>query len=98
MGFSNCLRERMQGHTGCICLTFLHYASSNVSSNCLPEKMHNHTSCICLIFSLCTRVTLSLKFFCMELSCSRLCSIANKWKGLSPVADSFKLRKFKLPA
>ena len=23
---SNCLRERMQSHTGCICLTFLHYA------------------------------------------------------------------------
>ena len=46
-------------------------------------------------FSLCTRATLSLKFFCMELSCTRLCSIANKWKGLSLVADSFKLRKFR---
>ena len=31
----------------------------------------------------------------MELSCSRFCSIANKLKGLSPVAVNFKLRKFK---
>ena len=31
----------------------------------------------------------------MELSCSRFCSIANSWKGLSPVAVSFRLRKFK---
>ena len=40
----------MHSHTGCICLIFLHYAFSNVSSNGLHEKMHNHTSCICLIF------------------------------------------------
>ena len=31
----------------------------------------------------------------MELSCSRFCSISKKLKGMSPVAVSFKLRKFK---
>ena len=46
-------------------------------------------------FSPCTFTTLSLVFFCIESSCSRFCSIATKWKGLSPVAVSFKLRKFK---
>ena len=29
---SNCLLERMESHTGCICLTFLHGGFSNVSS------------------------------------------------------------------
>ena len=40
----------MRNHTGCICLTFLHCAFSNVSSNGLHEWMHNHTGCICLTF------------------------------------------------
>ena len=48
-----CLLERMQSHTGCICLFFLHCVFSNVSSNCLPEMMHNYTGCICLTFLHC---------------------------------------------
>ena len=43
----------MQNHTDCICLTFLHCVSSNVSSNCLYERMYNHTDCICLTFPRC---------------------------------------------
>ena len=43
-----CIRD---SHTGCICLTYLHCAFSNVSSNGLLGKMHNHTDCICLIVS-----------------------------------------------
>ena len=46
-------------------------------------------------FSLCSLATLSLKFFSRELSWSWCCSIAIRWKGLSPVAVSLKLRKFK---
>ena len=48
--FLCCLPGRMQIHTGCICLTFLHCAFSNVFSNWLPERMQNHTDCICLTF------------------------------------------------
>ena len=43
----------MQSHIGCICLTFLHCAFSNVSSKCLPEWMHSHTGCIYLAFLHC---------------------------------------------
>ena len=43
----------MHSHIGCICLTFLHCASSNVTSNCLPEMMLNHIGCICLTFLHC---------------------------------------------
>ena len=32
----------MQSYIGCIYLTFLHSAFSNVSSNCLHEKGHSH--------------------------------------------------------
>ena len=32
----------MQSYIGCIYLTFLHCAFSNVSSNCLHEKGHSH--------------------------------------------------------
>ena len=37
----------------CICSTFLHCVSSNVSSNCLHKRMYNHTDCICLTFPRC---------------------------------------------
>ena len=47
---SNCLPERMQSHIGCIYLTFLHCAFSNVSSKRPSERLHNHTGYICLIF------------------------------------------------
>ena len=47
---SNCLLERMQIYTGCICLTFLHYEFSNVSLNHLPGRMQSHIGCICLLF------------------------------------------------
>ena len=40
----------MHSHIGCICLTFLHCAFSNVSSNGLNEKMHSHIGYICLIW------------------------------------------------
>ena len=40
----------MHNHTGCICLIFLHYESSNVSSKHLHKRMQNHTGCICLTF------------------------------------------------
>ena len=43
----------MQNHTGCICLTFLHYAFSNASSNCLHQRRHSCTGCICLSFPHC---------------------------------------------
>ena len=43
----------MQSYSGCIYLTFLHYAFSNVSSNCLHENRHSHIDCICLIFLHC---------------------------------------------
>ena len=42
------LPGRMQSHTDCICLAFLHCAFSNVSSDRLPEKMHSHIGCIFL--------------------------------------------------
>ena len=40
--------RRMCNFIGCICLTFLHCAFSNVFSNCLPVRMQSHTGCICL--------------------------------------------------
>ena len=50
---SNRLPERMQNHTGCICLTFFHCVFLNVSSNCLPKKMHSRIGYICLTFPCC---------------------------------------------
>ena len=50
---SNGLPERMNSHIGCICLTFLHCAFSNVSSNRLHQRMHSHIGCICLTFLQC---------------------------------------------
>ena len=37
--------ERMHGNTGCICLAFLHCASSNVSLKCLPLIWFFSTVC-----------------------------------------------------
>ena len=37
----------------CICLIFLHCASSNVSSNYLDQRMRSRTGCICLTFLHC---------------------------------------------
>ena len=45
---SSSLPERIQSHTGCNCLSFLHCVFSNVSSTCLAERRHSHTGCICL--------------------------------------------------
>ena len=59
------LYERMQSHTGCICLTFLHCAFSNVSSNCLPEKRQSHIGCIRLTFST-VRFKMSLQIACLR--------------------------------
>ena len=142
----------MHNHTGCICLTFLHCVSSNVSSNCLPQKMHNHTGYICLTFLHCafsnvSSICLHFRRFiitqaafvwlfstvrfqmCPQNVRPRGCIITqvafvwffpvfignsfteillhwiimlkvlfhrHKWKGLSPVAVSFKLRKFNM--
>ena len=43
----------MHSRIGCIYLTFLHCAFSNVSSNGLSEKRQSHISCICLTFLHC---------------------------------------------
>ena len=40
--------ENRHSHIGCICVTFLHCAFSNVSSNCLQQKRHIHIGCIFL--------------------------------------------------
>ena len=45
-------------------------------------------------FSLCSLATLAMSFFSRALSCSRICSITTR-QGLSSVAVSFKLRKFR---
>ena len=50
-GPSNWLPEKMQSHIGCICLTFLHCVSSNVSSSCLDQNRHIHTGCTSWFFS-----------------------------------------------
>ena len=48
------LPEKRQSHIGCICLTFLHFDFSNVSSNCLHEKLHNHIVCFkTKVFNVC---------------------------------------------
>ena len=52
----------MQNHIGCICLTFLHCAFSNVSSNCLPERMQSHIGCICSTFPHCEFSNVSSKY------------------------------------
>ena len=49
----------MQSHTGCICLTFHHCVSSNVSSNYLLERMHIRIGCICLSFLRCVSSNVS---------------------------------------
>ena len=43
----------MHNRTGCICLTFLHCASSYVSSKNFGQSRHSHIGCICLIFLRC---------------------------------------------
>ena len=56
-----CLRlERRYTCIGCICLTFLHCASLNVSSNHLPESRHSRIGCICLTFLHCGSLNVSL--------------------------------------
>ena len=57
----------MQSRTGCICFTFPHYASSNVSSNCQPERTHNHTGCICLTFLHCVFSNVSSNGLCEKM-------------------------------
>ena len=42
--------EKMHCHIGCICLVFIHYAFSNVSSDNLPKRMYNYIGCTCLAF------------------------------------------------
>ena len=69
------LDQRMQSHTGCICLIFLHCAFSNVSSNGQHEKMHNRTSHICLIIP-CALKNLKRKFR----SDVKLLQRKRKWK------------------
>ena len=55
-----CLRlERRYTCIGCICLTFLHCASLNVSSNHLPESRHSRIGCICLTFLHCASLNVS---------------------------------------
>ena len=49
----NCLDQRKHNHIGCICVTFLHCASSNESSDGVHKRMHTHTGCICWSFLHC---------------------------------------------
>ena len=51
----------MQSNIGCICLTFLHCAFSNVFSNGLPERMWSHIGCICMPFLHCASSCVSSK-------------------------------------
>ena len=44
--------ERMHGYTGCICLAFLHCASSNVSLKCLPLIWFFSTVCFQMLFQM----------------------------------------------
>ena len=50
---SQCLHERMQSHTGCICETFLHCVFSSESSNWPRSVMYNYIGCICVTFLRC---------------------------------------------
>ena len=73
--FSCAFKLPAKSHIGCICLTFLHCAFSNVSSksldlkrqshivssNCLPEQMQSHIGCICLTFLYCSLSNVSSK-------------------------------------
>ena len=43
----------MHSYIGCIWMTFLLCAFSNVLSNCLPERMQSHIGCISLAFLHC---------------------------------------------
>ena len=43
----------MHSRIGCICLIFLHYVFSNVSTNCLGQRMQSHAGCTCLAFLHC---------------------------------------------
>merc|ERR1739846_121277 len=43
--------ERIQSHTGCICLVFLHCAFPNVYSKSLGQRRQSHTGCIFLLFA-----------------------------------------------
>ena len=44
-----------------ICLAFLHWVVSNVSSNRLPERMHSHIGCNCWAFLHCVSSNVSSK-------------------------------------
>ena len=52
-GCANCLSEKMQSCTRCICIFFLQCAFSNVCSNRLHKRIQSHTGCICLSFPHC---------------------------------------------
>ena len=54
------MSEKRHIHIGCICFTFQHCASSNVSSNSLLYRMHSHIGCICLVFLHCIFSNVSL--------------------------------------
>ena len=55
------LPEKSQSYIGCICLTCLHCALTNVSSSDLPEKMQSRIGCISLTFLHCSFLSVSLK-------------------------------------
>ena len=43
----------MHNHTGCICLSFIHYVFSYDFSKHLGQSMHSHIGCICAAFLYC---------------------------------------------
>ena len=67
----NCLPEQMQSHIGCILLTFLHCAFSNVSSKSLDLKRQSHIGCICSNFS-------TVRFqMCPQIACPNICKVTS---------------------
>ena len=59
--FPDCLLEKMHSYIGCICLTFLDSAFSNISSNGMPAGRKSHTVCICSSFLHCAFSNVSSK-------------------------------------
>ena len=45
----NGMSGNMHNYNGCICISFLHFVLSNVSSNCLLLRLHCRIGCIYLI-------------------------------------------------
>ena len=57
----------MQGHIGCICLTFLHFAFLNVPSNCLHLKRRGIVTLVTFVWLFSTvRYKMSFQMVCFR--------------------------------